>query len=257
MTAPGTGIATSVAVVIPVFNEGAAAGTGAREVLRALAALDCRSALLMVDDGSVDDTLASLQAITTLPGTVFEVLSHGQNRGYGAALRTGAARAGELRFEWVLFMDSDLTNPPEHIARFVERMTLEVDVLKATRYGPGTSVEGVPIARRVASRAGNLFARVASGSPHRDVTNGFRAIRTDAFLALPLEEPDFAIIMEEWYWAQRHGLRGADVPTTLRTRSASQRGSAFAYSLPLLRRYARYPIYAAWWRLPHRRGAKR
>jgi glycosyltransferase involved in cell wall biosynthesis len=257
MTGPDTGTATSVAVVIPVFNEGAAAATGAREVLRALAALDCRTALLVVDDGSADDTLASLRTVEASPATVFEVIVHEQNRGYGAALRTGAVRAAALHFDWVLFMDSDLTNPPEHIARFVQQMNRDVDVLKATRYGPGASVEGVPALRRGASRAGNLFARVVSGSPHRDTTNGFRAIRTDAFLALPLEEHDFAIIMEEWYWAQRHGLRGADVPTTLRTRTSEQRSSSFGYSLPLVLRYARYPIYAATWRLLHRRGAKR
>ena len=257
MADPDAAIATSVAVVIPAFNEGEAAGTCARAVLGALVALDGRSALLMVDDGSVDDTLASLQAIQAPPQTMFEVLSHGENRGYGAALRTGAARAAKLRFDWVLFMDSDLTNPPEHIARFVRQMTREVDYLKATRYGAGSSVEGVPAPRRVASRAGNLLARVLSGSPHRDITNGFRAIRTDAVLALPLEEPGFAIIMEEWYWAQRHGLRGGDVPTTLRTRTAAQRSSAFGYSAPLLLRYARYPIYAAWRRLPHRTRAER
>jgi dolichol-phosphate mannosyltransferase len=234
-----------LAVVIPVYNEGDSARRCVDAVLAQLSQLGMRTALLVVDDGSLDRTVDALATVRAPPSVVFEVLQHPMNRGYGAALRTGAGRAARLGLEWVLFMDSDLTNPPEHIKRFAERMTEEVDYLKGSRYGPEASVEGVPAARRFLSRAGNAFARTLSGSPFSDTTNGFRAIRTRAFLDLPLQETGFPIIMEELYWAQRHGLRCGNVPTTLLTRTTEQRSSVFGYAPGVLLRYAKYPVYGA------------
>ena len=49
-----------------------------------------------------------------------DVVAKERNEGYGAALRTGVtAHAESIGAEWVIFMDSDLTNPPEQIADFV------------------------------------------------------------------------------------------------------------------------------------------
>ena len=50
------------------------------------------------------------------------LVRHDANRGYGAALQTGAREAAARGFDYVLYMDSDLTNSPDDIPRFVAHM---------------------------------------------------------------------------------------------------------------------------------------
>src|SRR5207302_8879896 len=104
------------------------------------------------------------------------MVTHPANRGYGAALRTGVEAAKEERFDYVLFMDSDLTNSPADVPRFVAAMERGADVVKATRYSGGGGVRGVPFARWIVSAVGNRAARVLFGVPIHDCTNGFRAV---------------------------------------------------------------------------------
>jgi dolichol-phosphate mannosyltransferase len=233
------------AVVIAAYNEGAAVRVHLEAVGSALARIAGNHALVVVDDGSSDDTTAGIAAASIPPSVDVAAVRHEQNRGYGAALRTGATRAAELGRAWVLFMDADGTNPPAHIERFVRAAHPGVDHLKGTRYGPDAAVVGVPAGRRLVSRAGNGFARLLLRTPPRDTTNGFRAIRTGPFLAMPLAESGFPIIMEELRWAYRAGLHGRDVPTTLSTRADDQRASGFGYRPATIWRYARHVLAAA------------
>src|SRR5579871_3402390 len=123
----------SFCVVIPMFNEESGAETCVRRVCPALAAMDVPSKLITVNDGSRDKTGGILDRLAPeFPGLV--VVHHAKNAGYGAALRTGVEKASELGFDYALFMDSDLTNDPADIPRFVELMKQGVDVIKASRF---------------------------------------------------------------------------------------------------------------------------
>jgi glycosyltransferase involved in cell wall biosynthesis len=205
--------------------------------------MPARWLLIVVDDGSSDETgrlLDELEAATPF----LEVVHHEVNRGYGAALRTGAFRAAELGAEWVVFMDSDLTNPPEDLPRFAKTMTASVDYVKASRYIRGGQTIGVPFGRVLVSRLGNLAAAWLTGLPLTDITNGFRAIRTTLFADMPLTEQRFALISEEAYWAARLSLRCVEIPTSLTNRDASLRASSFSYRPTTFYSYGRYPIRA-------------
>jgi glycosyltransferase involved in cell wall biosynthesis len=199
------------------------------------------SHLVVVDDGSSDDTAGILDRFGAEVEGI-HVVHHRGNQGYGAALHTGASKARDLGSEWVLFMDSDLTNPPGDIVRFKALLDGPVDYVKASRYVPTGGAVGVPWRRRAVSIVGNRVASVLSGVPVRDLTNGFRAIRTSAFLDMPLQERGFPIIMEELYWATRMGLRFAEVPTVLTNRAGDQRASSFGYRPAVLAAYMRYAV---------------
>lgn len=232
-----------LAAVVPMFNEVLGAERCVAAVSRELAALDPSWPLIVVDDGSADATVAVLERLAAdIPS--LRVARNFRNMGYGVALRTGAVEASLLGAEWVLFMDSDLTNPPEHIGRFVSAMSDEVDYVKASRYASGGGVEGVPFKRRLISRTGNVLAALALRLPLSDITNGFRAIRTERFLEMPLRETGFPIIAEEAYWACRLELRCAEVPTMLTSREATLRSSSFVYRPHIVAAYARYPMQA-------------
>lgn len=230
-------------VVVPMFNESAGVERCLRAITTALAAFGGQWPLVVVDDGSADDTPELLDDLSRRIAGI-RVVHHERNRGYGAALRSGALEAHESGAEWVLFMDSDLTNPPGHIGRFVSAASDEVDYVKASRYIAGGEVRGVPLRRRIISRAGNLAAARCFGLPLTDVTNGFRAIRVAAFVRMPLREVGFPIIAEEAYWAAKMGLRCREVPTTLGDRDVSLRRSSFSYRPRVLYAYARYPALA-------------
>jgi dolichol-phosphate mannosyltransferase len=240
----------SLGVVIPMFDEEAGAARCVDAVLPELERLGRESRLIAVEDGSADRTRELLRELA-LDRPLLVVEEHERNSGYGAALRTGAEVAQRLGLDWVLFMDSDLTNPPADIPRFAALIDGPYDYVKASRFEEGGAMREVPAGRRAFSVAANRVSRLAAGGKVTDPTNGFRAIRTDAFLRMPLTERGFAVIMEELVWARRHGLRSASLPTILTSRDEALRPTAFGYSPSLLARYGRYTLTLAFDRLRH------
>jgi dolichol-phosphate mannosyltransferase len=232
-----------LAVVVPMYNELGAAEICVRRILEVLPTLPVPTDLVIVDDGSDDGTDSELDALHAQLGG-FEVV-HQQHGGYGSALRCGAEEALTQGCNYVLFMDSDLTNPPEHIARFIPKIERGFDLVKASRFDQGGDMHAVSWRRRIFSVAGNWLARPMFCMGIADCTNGFRAIRTREFIGMPLAERGFPIILEELYWAKKMGLSTASVPTSLSERTAKQRPSAFSYRLSVLWTYLKYAFQAA------------
>ena len=226
-----------------MYNEAAGAERTVREVVAALERGNTRSVLIVVDDGSTDGTGTVLARLGSLSGRLV-VMSHSANRGYGAALQTGAREAAAQAFDDVLYRDSDLTNSPDDIPRFVARMAQGVDVVKATRYGPGGGIRGAPRWRVLISALGNRMARLLFGIPLRDCTNGFRAVRVSLLQQMELAEPRFPLIMEELYWCKFLARTFAEVPVILLARTPDRRPSSFSYSPTVFWRYLKYPLLA-------------
>lgn len=235
-----------------MFNEAEGCEECVRRVSAALDDLPHRSALVVVDDGSRDDTALVLNRVKAdLPRLV--VVGHPQNRGYGAALRTGVEEAARGGYDYVLFMDSDLTNDPRCIPEFVARMEEGYDVIKASRYVRGGGAVGVPTWKRAISWLGNQVARRLLGVPVRDCTNGFRALRTSILTSMNLLEPRFPVIMEELYQAKYLARSFVEIPNTLTVRAGARRASSFSFRPEVLWKYLKYPLLAASGRRPRPR----
>jgi len=232
-----------------MFNEEAGAERCVVEVCRELGRLPHRSRLIVVDDGSADATVAALDRAGAAEPRL-QIVRHPVNRGYGAALRTGVEVAREARFDYVLFMDSDLTNSPADVPRFVAAMEGGTDVVKATRYSGGGGVSGVPFSRWIVSAVGNRIARVLFGVPIHDCTNGFRAVKVSLLQRMALRERRFPIIMEELYWCRYLARTYAEVPVVLTNRRAGQRPTAFVYRPSVFWSYLKYPLFAFLGRRP-------
>jgi len=200
-----------------------------------------QTALIVVNDGSHDETgniLARLQREYNR----LTIVTHRENRGYGSALKTGVQHAAKMGFDYVLFMDSDLTNDPKYLPLFVDKMLDGFDVIKASRYIKGGGVFGVPTMRVIVSRMGNCIARFLYGLPIHDCTNGFRTIKTNILKQMQLRENGFAIIMEELYQAKFLAKRFCEVPYMLTARAGNAKGSSFVYSPRLFYNYLKYAI---------------
>src|ERR1044072_1812281 len=195
----------NLAVVIPMYNEVSGAKSCVECLLNALPALSVPSALIVVNDGSKDGTDKALDHLSAARGGF--ILVHQENRGYGGALIRGGREAAARGYDYVLFMDSDLTNPPDHIERFIPAMLAGYDLIKGSRLMQGGDMDAVPWNRRIFTIAGNAVARTLFRMGIADCTNGFRAIRTELFVSMPLTERGFAVIVEELYWADRKSTR--------------------------------------------------
>ena len=227
-----------------MYNEETGAESCVRSVCRELRRLQNRSVLIAVNDGSKDQTREILAHLASEESHL-TVVSHERNKGYGAALRTGVEQAARDRYDYVLFMDSDLTNHPRDIQQFVAKMEQGIDVIKATRYSHGGSVSGVPFYRVVISTVGNRLARLLFGVPVHDCTNGFRSSKVSLLMQMRLTENRFPIIMEELYWAKYLATNFAEVPVVLTNRTSEQRRTSFSYTPGVFYDYLKYPIRSA------------
>ena len=231
-------------VVVPMYNEETGVETCVRRICRVLAAQPGRTALYVVNDGSKDATGAILERLLPLFPQL-TVITHPKNRGYGSALRTGMQEAAAAGFDYALFMDSDLTNDPDDIPRFAEKMRLGYDVIKATRYSQGGKVDGVPFRRVIVSVVGNRLAHLLFRLPVHDCTNGFRAVRTKLLAQMRLTENKFPIIMEELYWLKFLTRSFVELPVTLTHRSGQHRPTSFVYRPAVFWNYLKWPLKAA------------
>ena len=121
----------SLSIIIPALNEEHGIGNIVERVLAAGAELQKMGVacleVIVVDDGSHDGTAAVVEALMapekqhSSRGAV-RLLRHSQNRGYGAALKTGLAEAdGDL----IAFLDADGTYPPEYFPQLCRQALLQ------------------------------------------------------------------------------------------------------------------------------------
>jgi dolichol-phosphate mannosyltransferase len=85
------------------------------------------------------------------------VVNHPVERGYGAFIRTAYQFAIEHEYDYVLFMDADLTQDPLCILNFLPFMANGVEMIKASRYIEGSRVIGVPRFRVIVSSSAHYL----------------------------------------------------------------------------------------------------
>jgi glycosyltransferase involved in cell wall biosynthesis len=191
-----------VVAVIPAYNEERFIGS---VVLRARACVD---AVIVVDDGSRDATAE----IAERAGAI--VVRHEANRGKGAALTTGFARARELEPAVVVTIDADGQHVAEEIPQVIEPVLRgEADLVIGSRYLDGQSE--VPKHRVLGHWAFNLLTRQASGVSTTDSQSGFRAFSPRAIRSLSFHSRGFSVESEMQFLARDRKLRVAEVPITI------------------------------------------
>jgi dolichol-phosphate mannosyltransferase len=134
--------------------------------------------VIVVDDGSVDDT-AAIAAGRSHAGVLLQKNSH--NMGLAETLKRGLVSAvGHVTSDddVIVSMDADNTQPPELIPRMLDAIRAGSDVVIASRYRPGAQVRGLSRPRRGLSLGASwLFRTVLPIEGVRDYTCGFRAYR--------------------------------------------------------------------------------
>ncbi len=213
-------------VLLPAFNEADSMRPLMRGLGETFRGLAMPASVLLVDDGSSDDTVARARSAAREFDVQLAVEAHGTNRGLGAALRTGFERANlMLGGEGVLVgMDADNTHDPSAIPAMLAKLDEGNDVVIASRYAPGGQEVGLSPLRSLLSRGASLTMRTflpVSGA--RDYSCGYRAYSGEA-LARALEVYGDEFIVESGFVASAEILvkmaylpsRVAEVPLVLR-----------------------------------------
>ncbi len=167
-------------VQIPALNEEKSIGQVLAAVPRDIPGVD-EVVLLVVDDGSRDRTAELAR------GAGAAVVSHAQNRGVGAAFRTGLAKATDLGADVIVTLDADGQFNPDDIPKLIDPILKgEADFVTASRFLDPSLVPEMPAAKRWGN---DFMARWVSSITHkrfRDVSCGFRAYSKNAYLRLNL-----------------------------------------------------------------------
>ena len=233
-----------VCIIIPMYNEEAIALFSLETILFYVERLSITTTLLVVNDGSKDRTEEIVKKFISKQNNKILELINQQNKGYGGALRTGIKFAIDNNFDYVLFMDSDLTNHPKYLKDFYKKIDEGFEYIKATRYSLGGGYENVPFKRRFIGKLGNLFGKLITGLPIYDLTNGFRAVNVNLFKKIDLSEDHFAIIIEELMKITRITNKITEIPVILTNRSGEARKTAFTYDARTFWRYFKYFFYS-------------
>jgi len=240
----------SLSIVVPAYNASARLGTTLPTMLEYLHDHVPDSELIVVDDGSVDNTASLAREILAGSNRVrTSVLSYQSNLGKGRAVRLGLlASRGNVG----LFSDADLSTPMTETPKLVEPILRgDCDLAVGSR-ALDRRLIGVhqPWRREQGGRVFNLVVRLATGLPFWDTQCGFKAFRMSA--CRPIIEgatiDRFGFDVELLYVAHRAGLRVKEIPVRWDHNEGSKVDVAsdslkMLAEVALIRRQARRGVY--------------
>jgi len=227
----GTPSDGGIMVIIPAYNEEQSLPAVLSAIPERVEGLPVR--VLVVNDASRDGT----RRVALAGGA--HVVSHPVNGGGGSALQSGYLVAQQAGVSIVVTMDADGQHDPAEIERLVAPIVRdEADFVVGSRrlglYEPEAGASGV--ARNVGLTVYTALVNLLGGTRMTDVSNGFRAIRASGLTSIVFTEDQFHN-PELLMGAARAGLRIAEVPVTIRRRTAgtSKKGSTLRYGVGFLR----------------------
>jgi len=210
-----------LSVVIPAYNEADRIGPNLDHLRGWLAAWDGTSEVVVVDDGSTDDT-ASVAA-RSWEGPEFRLLRNRGNQGKGYSIKHGVLLA---RGRFVLLSDADFSTPVEELPRLLEPVAAgRCDIAIGSRGLVDSRIEKrQPAWREGMGRCFNRLVRILTGLPYRDTQCGFKIMLRDAVLPVfrAARVTRFAYDVEILYLAAKAGLVVEEIPVIWRNDPASK-----------------------------------
>lgn len=166
-----------ISIIIPAYNEGERIGKALTEVLASIRENGWKAEVLVVDDGSTDNT-AQIAAGYAQKNPQVLLLRNEHNRGKGFSVRRGAlSAAGDI----IMFTDADMSAPLEEAGRLLAAIEQGADVAIGSRW-LDRSLQTVqqPLYRQFFGRCFNLVTRAMLRLPFADTQCGFKAFRKPA-----------------------------------------------------------------------------
>jgi len=203
-----------VSIVIPAYNESDRLGGPLNTVLNFISTTDLSAEIIVVDDGSTDDTAKVVENVfASMPDVPSAVIRYEKNRGKGFAVKTGLLSA---KADVALFTDADLSTPIEEMSKLVGPIQNgDVDVAFGSRALDRTLIgTHQPWRREQGGRVINFIIKTMSGLPFSDTQCGFKAFNMVKFRPLldVMTIDRFGFDVEFLFVANYHNLRLSEIP---------------------------------------------
>lgn len=218
---------TSVSAFFPCYNDALSIGKMVRDVQGALKTRVDDFEVIVVNDGSADDSLEVLKRLATeIPE--LRIVHHETNKGYGGALQSGFAASTK---QWVFYTDGDAQYDASEVALCIDAVTPTTDVVQGWKIGRGDSWYRKVIGRTYHHTVKRLFSLHV-----RDTDCDFRLINRNILDKVQLTSTSGVICVEMMHSFEKVGARFVEVPVHHYFRP---HGKSQFFRLPAIARSAR------------------
>jgi len=196
-------------IVIPTYNE----IENIRQIVQAVLELPHALEVLVVDDNSPDGTAGAVAELAAAEPRV-HLLRRAGKMGLGSAYIAGFHWALARDYAVIFEMDADFSHDPGAIPGFLDAIR-ETDLVLGSRYLNGVTVINWPLRRLVLSYGANVYSRILTGIPIRDLTGGFKAFRREVLEGIDLDRirsDGYSFQIEMTFHSWRAGFLVREIP---------------------------------------------
>jgi dolichyl-phosphate beta-glucosyltransferase len=198
-------------IVIPAYNESSRLGASLERILSYIAARGWAAEVIVVNDGSTDDTAEIVRRLAQ-NNFALRLVENPGNRGKGYSVRNGMLQAaGQI----VIFSDADLSSPIEEAPKLLQALADGADVAIGSRWlRAELQTQRQPLHRQLFGRVFNLLLRITLGLQFKDTQCGFKAFQQRAVHKIfPLQKIErWGFDPEILFLARKFGFRVQEVP---------------------------------------------
>ncbi len=209
--------------IVPAYNESASVSRVVAELHEHAPSFD----VVVIDDGSTDDTSARARAVGA------EVVRHPFNLGIGGAVQTGYQYAAERGYDVAVQVDGDGQHDPRYLEAMLEHLHTsgEADMVCGTRFRGEAAGYDVPRARRAGIRVFRFLLSTMLGEKITDPTSGFRMTNRDGIELFARDYPHDYPEVEAILMLHAHKLRLHEFPVRMRERDTGNSSITFTQSV--------------------------
>ena len=196
-------------IIVPTYNE----RENLEELVRRIFDQKLQTEILIVDDNSPDGTGTLADEMAAREPRV-HVMHRAGKMGLGSAYVAGFKWALARDYDAVFEMDADFSHSPDSLGDFLREIE-HADLVLGSRYLHGVTVVNWPLSRLILSYAANLYSRIITGMPVKDLTGGFKCFRRQVLEAIDLDRvrsDGYAFQIEINFKAWRKGFRIQEIP---------------------------------------------
>lgn len=211
-------MSSNTLIIVPTFNE----AHNIMRLLEELMALENEVDVLVIDDGSPDDTATFVKESQKKFQERITLIERPGKMGLGTAYVKGFEYALDKDYNYVCEMDADFSHDPKDADRLINEVKSgSADIAVGSRYSNGISIINWPLSRLILSYCANIYARTITGLPIFDTTAGFKCIHRKVLENISIDRiksNGYAFQIELHFRAWKAGFKLKEVSIVFRER---------------------------------------